>query len=30
MLPIIVIEAIAGSYFGYKIYRRVEKITWIL
>jgi hypothetical protein len=27
MLPIIVIEAIAGSYFGYKIYRRVEKIT---
>ena len=27
MLPVIIIEAIAGSYIGYKIYRRVEKIT---
>jgi len=27
MLPVMVIEAIAGSYLGYKIYRRVEKIT---
>ena len=27
MLPIIIIEAIAGSYIGYKIYRRVEKIS---
>jgi len=26
MLPIMIIEAIAGSYFGYRIYRRVEKI----
>jgi len=26
MLPIIIIEAIAGSYIGYKIYRRVKKI----
>jgi hypothetical protein len=26
MLPIMIIEAIAGSYLGYKIYRRVEKI----
>lgn len=26
MLPIIIIEAIAGSYIGYKIYQRVEKI----
>jgi hypothetical protein len=26
MLPIIVVEAIPGSYIGYKIYRRVEKI----
>ena len=27
MLPIITVEAIPGSYIGYKIYRRVEKIT---
>ena len=27
MFPIIIIEAIAGSYIGYKIYRRVEKIS---
>ncbi len=27
MLPIIIIEAIAGSYTGYKIYGRVEKIS---
>jgi hypothetical protein len=27
MLPIIIIEAIPGSYIGYKIYRRVEKIS---
>jgi hypothetical protein len=27
MLPVMVIEAIAGSYIGYKIYRRVEKLT---
>jgi hypothetical protein len=27
MLPVILIEALAGSYLGYKIYRRVEKIT---
>jgi hypothetical protein len=27
MLPIIIIEAIAGSYIGYKIYGRVEKIS---
>lgn len=27
MLPIIIIEAIAGSYIGYKIYRRVEKTS---
>jgi len=26
MLPIMIIEAIAGSYIGYKIYRRVEKL----
>jgi hypothetical protein len=27
MLPMIIIEAIAGSYIGYKIYGRVEKIS---
>ena len=26
-LPITIAEAVAGSYIGYKIYRRVEKIT---
>ena len=26
MLPIIIIEGIAGGYIGYKIYRRVEKL----
>ena len=26
MLPVSIIEAIAGSYIGYKIYRRVEKV----
>jgi len=26
MLPVLIIEAIAGSYIGYKIYRRVEKL----
>lgn len=26
MLPVLIIEAIAGSYIGYKIYRRVEKV----
>ena len=26
-LPIIIVEAVAGSYIGYKIYRRVEKIS---
>jgi hypothetical protein len=26
MLPVIIIEGIAGSYIGYKTYRRVEKI----
>ncbi len=27
MLPIIIIEAVAGSYIGYQIYKRVEKLT---
>jgi hypothetical protein len=27
MLPVMIIEAIAGSYIGYRIYRRVEKLT---
>jgi len=27
ILPLMIIEAIAGSYIGYKIYRRVEKIA---
>jgi uncharacterized membrane protein len=27
MLPLIIIEAIAGSYIGYKIYKRVAKIS---
>lgn len=27
MLPVIIIEAIAGGYIGYKIYRRVEKLA---
>ena len=27
MLPVMIIEAIAGSYIGYKIYRRVEKLV---
>ena len=27
MLPIMIIEAVAGSYLGYKIYQRVEKIA---
>lgn len=27
MLPIMIIEAIVGSYLGYKIYQRVEKIA---
>ena len=26
-LPIIIVEAVAGSYIGYKIYRRVERIS---
>jgi hypothetical protein len=26
-LPIMIIEAIAGGYIGYKIYRRVEKLV---
>ena len=26
-LPIIIVEAVAGSYIGYKIYKRVEKIS---
>jgi hypothetical protein len=26
-LPVMIVEAIAGGYLGYKIYRRVEKIT---
>ena len=26
-LPIIIVEAVAGSFIGYKIYRRVEKIS---
>jgi hypothetical protein len=27
MLPVMIVEAVAGGYLGYKIYRRVEKIT---
>jgi hypothetical protein len=27
MLPVMIIESIAGGYIGYKIYRRVEKIS---
>jgi hypothetical protein len=27
MLPVMIIEAFVGDYIGYKIYRRVEKIT---
>jgi hypothetical protein len=27
MLPVMIIEAIVGGYMGYKIYRRVEKIS---
>ena len=27
MLPVIIVEAIAGGYIGYKIYKRVEKLT---
>jgi len=27
MLPVMIIEAIAGGYLGYKIYKRVEKRT---
>jgi hypothetical protein len=27
MLPVIIIEAVVGSYLGYKIYRRVEKLA---
>jgi hypothetical protein len=27
MLPIIIIQAIAGGYIGYKIYRRMEKLV---
>jgi hypothetical protein len=27
MLPVMIIEAIAGGYMGYQIYRRVEKIS---
>jgi len=27
MLPIMIIEAVAGGYIGYKIYRRVEKLA---
>lgn len=27
MLPIMIVETVAGSSLGYKIYRRVEKIT---
>ena len=27
MLPIIIVEAVAGSFIGYKIYGRVEKIS---
>ena len=26
MLPVMIVEAVAGGYIGYKIYRRVEKI----
>jgi xanthosine utilization system XapX-like protein len=26
-LPVMVIEAIVGSYIGYKIYKRVEKLV---
>jgi len=28
MLPVIIIEALAGSFIGYKIYRRVEKLLY--
>ena len=27
MLPVMIVEAVAGGYIGYKVYRRVEKIT---
>jgi len=27
MFPVIIVEAIAGGYIGYKIYKRVEKLT---
>lgn len=27
MLPVVIIEAVAGSYIGYKIYGRVEKLA---
>jgi hypothetical protein len=27
MLPVIIIEAVAGSYLGYRIYRRVENLV---
>ena len=27
MLPVMILEAIAGGYLGYKIYRRIEKLT---
>jgi len=27
MLPVIIIEAIAGGYIGYKIFGRVEKLA---
>jgi hypothetical protein len=27
ILPVIIVESIAGGYFGYKIYKRIEKIS---
>jgi hypothetical protein len=27
MLPVMIVEAVAGGYLGYKVFRRVEKIT---
>jgi hypothetical protein len=26
MMPVIIVEAIAGGFIGYKIYRRVERV----
>jgi hypothetical protein len=28
MLPIVMIEGIAGGYIGYNLYRRVEKLAY--